>query len=159
MIYLDVLDSVKTAHPKSLSLEWWHPQSEIDQIASLGIAQTDIMMRILMGETISLANNQMADSYAWLSLAEKMCALDEIIPWAPFNFVYFEKGNPPVNSMSLRKLVLDCFENKTYEFSSWVNLDKRQKEIIANNLKQEIPQFDQMLKGCSLSLGSDLVLV
>ncbi len=53
MTYIDLLDSVKTAHPKSKSLEWWHPQTEFDQTASVAIAQTNIMMRLLM-ERLSL---------------------------------------------------------------------------------------------------------
>ncbi|HUV16739.1 MAG TPA: hypothetical protein VMW28_09280, partial [Pelolinea sp.] len=156
MAYLDLLDSVKTAHPQSYSLEWWHPQSEIDQMAAIAIAQSSIMIQILMGETISLANNQIVDSCAWFSLAEKMCELDEILPWAPFKFVYFEQSNPPVSSMTLKKLVLDCFNREDYGFSAWINLDKGQKKQIISNIGAGKPHFNNMLKGLSHYLDKNL---
>lgn len=156
MIYLDVLDSVKTAHPSLGTIEWWQPQNTKQQQASLAIAHSNIMIRLLMGETISISNNQMIDSYGWLSIADKMSELDEIIPWAPFNFVYYEKVRSEVNRDSLRKLAINCFSDPKFEFSAWAHLDEKQKRMIAENLRKDIPRFDQLLKGFSLSMTSEM---
>ena len=145
MIFLDLLDSAKSAHVKEYVSEWWRPENDEQQRTITEMAQAEMMVRILYGETITLSNNQATDSVAWLTNAEKFCSLDT--PWEPVA-VAFSGVQPSSPADAIRDILINYFADHSFKLSSWVGLEDKLKDKVAENLKQhDLPNFEKMFIG------------
>jgi hypothetical protein len=145
MIYLDLLDSVKTAHPQRYSGEWWRPNNDDERQAAIEMARADMMVRLLHGETIILSNNQATDSAGWLQLAHDFCRIE--LPWEPVSIAFFNVA-PKSPADAVRKIVVDYFKDEKFNLSAWVGLSKSTREKVAKNVSnEERPQFGDMFMG------------
>jgi len=141
MIYLDLLDSVKTAHPETFSSEWWRPNSPDEQEHSRELARAEMMIRLLHGDTIVLSNNQATDSVGWLQLSEDFSILNP--PWEPIAMAAF--GTQQITKDSLLEIIINYFQDPKFNLSAWVGIDAPLRNKVVENLKRhETPQFEKM---------------
>ncbi len=150
MLYLDLFDSVKTAHTEELSKEWWRPNIRLEQENSRELARAEMMVRLLHGDTIVLSNNQATDSVGWLQLAEDFSTLN--MTWEPVAMAVFGTNQTPTND-SLLEMVINYFKDKNFELSAWVGVDLPLRNKVVENLqKHPMPRFDLMFEGVTSSL-------
>jgi len=157
MLYIDLLDSVKTAHPEKYSHEWWRPDSVSEQENAIKIAHTTMMVRLLYGETLIMPNNQANDSVGWLRAADAFNALGKNLDWAPVAIAAFGSSQAKPTSEYLLEVTLKNFSDPNFVFSAWVGLGQKQKEKIVSNLKKDTPsRFAEMMDGVKSEFGSEL---
>lgn len=156
MLYIDLLDSVKTAHPEKYSPEWWRSDSVDEQKRAIGIAHTTMMIRLLYGETIILPNNQANDSVAWLKAVQAFTSINKL-EWPSVSITAFNSLQTTPNSEYLLEVTLKNFKDPNFIFSAWVGLDSKQKEKVVTNLEKDTPfKFAEMLDGVKSDFGSEL---
>jgi hypothetical protein len=157
MLYIDLLDSVKTAHPEKYSHEWWRADSVSEQEDAIKIAHTAMMVRLLYGETLVMPNNQANDSVGWLRAADAFNALGKHLDWAPVAIAAFGSSQSKPTSEYLLEVTLKNFSDPNFVFSAWVGLGQKQKEKIVSNLKKDTPsRFAEMMDGVKSEFGSEL---
>lgn len=128
MSYIDLLDSAKTAYPNQLATEWWRKSSPEIQTNTISLAKTELMLRILHGETILLSNNQAFDSVAFLDSVSELVSLD-FLERPPVALVYYKPKQPGVSIPAkwtpnvLVDLSDDYLKKKTFVFSAWIGMD------------------------------------
>jgi hypothetical protein len=150
MLYLDLFDSVKTAHTEEVSSEWWRPHIRLEQEHSRELARAEMMVRLLHGDTIVLSNNQATDSVGWLQLAEDFSTLN--MTWEPIAMAVFGTRQIPTND-SLLEMVINYFKDKNFKLSAWVGVDLPLRNKVVENLqKHPMPRFDLMFEGVTSSL-------
>lgn len=150
-LYLDFLDSAKSAHVEQYANDWWRPDSVIDQNNSIEFARAEMMVRILHGDTIVLSNNQVTDSVAWLSLADQFSKIS--LPWEPISIAFFNIS-PSSPSQAIKAIIVGYFSDPNFVSSAWVGLDKKLKELVLKNItKSDEPMFHRMLYGVTKSIG------
>lgn len=150
MLYLDLFDSVKTAHTEELVKEWWRPNIRQEQENSRELARAEMMVRLLHGDTIVLSNNQATDSVGWLQIAEDFSTLN--MTWEPVAMAVFGTTQTPTND-SLLEMVINYFKDKNFNLSAWVGIDLPLRNKVVENLqKHPIPRFDLMFEGVTSSL-------
>lgn len=151
MTYIDLLDSVKTAQLIDYENDWWRPTTLEEQQRSCALAYSEMVIRILHGDTIVLSNNQAVDSVAWLNLAEKICELET--PWPSVALSVY--GYSDVTNYSvLRAILYDYFSNKDFKLSAWAGIDEPIKALIRENLGRSNQfMFSKMLDNVVTSIG------
>jgi hypothetical protein len=154
MIYLDLFDGVKSAHPKTLAPEWWRPNTFKEQEQSRELARAELMVRLLYGDTVVLSDSQAIDSVAWLQVASDFSSLKA--DWIPlFISIYGVQDVTPEEA--LLDVMLKYFSNPNFLFSAWIGLDSPQREIIVANLKRsEKPHFGDMLGNIGKMVNADI---
>lgn len=128
MSYIDLLDSAKTAYPNKFATEWWRKSTPEIQTNAIALAKTELMLRVLHGETILLSNNQAFDSVAFLDSVSELVRMD-FLDRPPVALSYFKpkqpgdtipaKWNPDV----LLDLSVDYLGKKVFVFSAWLGMD------------------------------------
>ncbi|MFZ5909433.1 MAG: hypothetical protein ACOYYU_05405 [Chloroflexota bacterium] len=151
MIFLDLLDSAKSAHTKKYVNEWWRPDSEAQQMKVVEMARAEMMMRILHGDTVVLSDNQAVDSVAWMKIATKFCELR--LPWKPVAIAFSNKQQA-TSYDAITAILINRFTDDTYKFSSWVGLDNDLRAGVARNLNRvgNNLQIGDMLNGLISSI-------
>ncbi|RME55867.1 hypothetical protein D6779_11710 [Candidatus Parcubacteria bacterium] len=150
MLYVDLLDSVKSAHPRETDQEWWHVRSKEEQAFAVQQAQAEIMMRLLHGETIVLSNNQIMDSYAWMTCADVLLSDARLaaVQWTPVVFAYYDPSGSvrELSAEVLRECTINNFANTKFVLSAWPQLDERQRQDVVENIKRR-GVFFEMFRG------------
>lgn len=165
MSFVDLLDSAKSAYPKKDNNEWWRVSSKDEQVNSISLAKTEMMLRILHGETIQLSNNQMFDSVAFLNSAKELTRLS-FLERPPFAFAYFDrkvsklKTRSDISPYALVELSLGFLENRDFIFSAWPELENdiyiRNKMIEGIQKSEDNTEFSSMIKEIYLDIDQSL---
>lgn len=165
MSYIDLLDSAKTAHPNKLATEWWRNSSPEIQAHAIAFAKTELMLRVLHGETILLSNNQAFDSVAFLDSVSELARLSflERPPMALSYFKFRKPEEPDTTKYTPNLLVTlsgEYLDKKRFVFSAWTGLDDNislrsdmSKALVAT---EESSKFIEMVE--TVYLDTDPVL-
>jgi hypothetical protein len=153
MSYIDLLDTVKTAHPNKFATEWWRKSSPEIQANAISLAQTELMLRILHGETILLSNNQAFDSVAFLDSVSEMVRLDSL-DRPPVALSYYKFHQPGVVSPTeytpeaLIDLGVEYLAKEVFIFSAWLGMDEN--IAIRNRMSEALKNGDDSRRFISM---------
>lgn len=140
--FLASLDSARAAHPDQNLQEWWFPTQEQKQIA-LELGRSELMVRLLMGDTIGLSINQAFDSPVWFDAAQYIEKLKK-----PLISLALPAANPTLRTF-IEQVAVRFFnpqlEKHDFLLSAWPNLDEKAREKIRKNLLTSY-DFENMLK-------------
>ena len=163
MSYVDLLDTVKSAHPNKLVTDWWRISSHEMQSNAISLAKTELMIRLLHGETILVSNNQAFDSVAFLETAAEMSRMS-FLERPPVALAYFKPVKdgfvfPPEWTPSvLVDLIAEYLEKREFITSAWIGLgdDIRHKMLDALKSGNDSNRFVSMVEKVYLDIDSNL---
>ena len=162
MSYVDLLDSSKTAYPNEFATEWWRKSSKEIQDNAISLANTELMLRILHGETILLSNNQAFDSVAFLRAVPELTRM-ESLDRPPVALSYFKPGVATPKEYAPEVLVdlsVDYLAKEVFVFSAWVGMDDNTpiRDRMSNGLKEndDSRKFISMVEDVYFDLDSSV---
>ena len=162
MSYVDLLDSSKTAYPNEFETESWRKSSKEIQGNAISLANAELMLRILHGETILLSNNQAFDSVAFLRSVPELMRMDSL-DRPPIALSYFKSGvvaPAEYTPEALVDLSVEYLTKKIFVFSAWVGMDDntkiRDRMVDALRNSDESRRFISMVENVFLDLDSSI---